>query len=87
MKQLGGGYATLPAPERKEQYRKYTTQLIESGALYYALDTPEELAAQREKPVHQISNATAGAMQMKTAHLYRVKRWNGRYRKVQQVIR
>ena len=45
----GGDHGPYRQSERKEQYRKYTTQLIESGRAYYAFDTQEELAAEREK--------------------------------------
>jgi len=35
--------------ERKELYRQYAMQLIESGLAYYAFDTPEELEAMRKR--------------------------------------
>ncbi|MBW6499385.1 MAG: glutamate--tRNA ligase [Bacteroidales bacterium] len=35
--------------ERKEIYRQYAMQLIESGRAYYAFDTPEELEAMRKR--------------------------------------
>ncbi len=35
--------------ERKELYRKYALQLIESGHAYYAFDTPAELEAMRKR--------------------------------------
>lgn len=35
--------------ERKEIYKKYAEQLVESGHAYYAFDTPEEIESLREK--------------------------------------
>lgn len=35
--------------ERKEMYRKYAEQLVQSGHAYYAFDTPEEIEALRER--------------------------------------
>ncbi|MCO6497332.1 MAG: glutamate--tRNA ligase [Chitinophagaceae bacterium] len=45
----GGEYGPYRQSERKEIYRKYAEQLIESGHAYYAFDTPEEIEALREK--------------------------------------
>lgn len=45
----GGDHGPYRQSERKELYQKYTTQLVEAGRAYYAFDTPEELAAQREQ--------------------------------------
>jgi len=39
----GGGFGPYRQSERKSQYRQYALQLVESGAAYYAFDTPEEL--------------------------------------------
>jgi glutamyl-tRNA synthetase len=39
----GGPHAPYRQSERKELYRKYADQLIESGDAYFAFDTPEEL--------------------------------------------
>ncbi len=39
----GGNYGPYKQSERKEIYKKYADQLIESGWAYYAFDTPEEL--------------------------------------------
>ena len=39
----GGPYAPYRQSERKELYRQYAEQLLESGHAYYAFDTPEEL--------------------------------------------
>jgi len=44
---IGGSFGPYRQSERKEIYRKYADQLIESGWAYYAFDTPEELEAIR----------------------------------------
>jgi glutamyl-tRNA synthetase len=43
----GGDYGPYKQSERKEMYKKYADQLIESGNAYYAFDTPEELTKVR----------------------------------------
>jgi glutamyl-tRNA synthetase len=43
----GGNYGPYRQSERKELYRKYAEQLVESGDAYYAFDTPEELDVKR----------------------------------------
>lgn len=45
----GGDYGPYRQSERKDRYRKYADQLIDSGHAYYAFDTPEELEAMRER--------------------------------------
>jgi glutamyl-tRNA synthetase len=45
----GGNYGPYKQSERKEIYRKYVDQLLNDGKAYIAFDTPEELAAAREK--------------------------------------
>lgn len=45
----GGGYGPYRQSDRKEIYWKYANELIEKGHAYYAFDTPDELAAMREK--------------------------------------
>jgi glutamyl-tRNA synthetase len=45
----GGDYGPYRQSERKEFYKKYSEQLIESGNAYYAFDTPGELDALRKK--------------------------------------
>lgn len=45
----GGNYGPYRQSERKEIYRKYALQMLEQGHAYYAFDSPEELAAQRDK--------------------------------------
>lgn len=44
---IGGPHAPYRQSERKEMYRQYALQLVESGRAYYAFDTPEELEAAR----------------------------------------
>lgn len=39
----GGPFAPYRQSERKEIYRQYAEQLLETGHAYYAFDTPEEL--------------------------------------------
>ena len=46
---VGGPHAPYRQSERKDIYRKYAQQLIDSGAAYYAFDTEEELDAMRER--------------------------------------
>ncbi len=43
-----GEYGPYRQSERKELYRQYADQLVESGNAYYAFDTPEELEEMRE---------------------------------------
>lgn len=45
---IGGAYGPYRQSERKSRYAGYALQMIESGAAYYAFDTPEELDAVRE---------------------------------------
>src|SRR5690606_34484939 len=45
---VGGPHAPYRQSERKENYRQYALQLIESGHAYYAFDTAEELEQQRK---------------------------------------
>jgi len=45
----GGSYGPYRQSERKENYRKYADQLLDSGWAYYAFDTPEELDGLRAK--------------------------------------
>lgn len=44
----GGEYGPYRQSERKELYKKYALQLVESGNAYYSFDTAEELDAQRK---------------------------------------
>jgi glutamyl-tRNA synthetase len=43
----GGPHAPYRQSERKEMYKQYAVQLIESGHAYYAFDTPEDLETMR----------------------------------------
>ncbi len=45
----GGAYGPYRQSERKALYKKYADQLVAQGDAYYAFDTPEELAAMRER--------------------------------------
>ena len=44
---FGGNYGPYRQSERRDIYKKYVTQLLESGKAYMAFDTPEELDAKR----------------------------------------
>ncbi|HJU45754.1 MAG TPA: glutamate--tRNA ligase [Chitinophagaceae bacterium] len=43
----GGSYGPYRQSERKDLYRQYAEQLVNSGRAYYAFDTPEELDKMR----------------------------------------
>ena len=45
----GGNYGPYRQSERRDIYRKYVDQLLESGHAYIAFDTPEELEAKRNE--------------------------------------
>lgn len=45
----GGQYGPYRQSERKEIYRQYALQLVESGNAYYSFDTPEELDEYRKE--------------------------------------
>lgn len=45
---IGGKYGPYRQSKRKELYKKYADQLVESGWAYYAFDTPEEVEALRK---------------------------------------
>lgn len=45
----GGPHAPYRQSERKETYKQFSDQLLESGHAYYAFDTPEELDEMRER--------------------------------------
>ncbi|MEE1091034.1 MAG: glutamate--tRNA ligase, partial [Paludibacteraceae bacterium] len=45
----GGNYGPYRQSERRDIYRKYVDQLLESGHAYIAFDTPEELDAKRNE--------------------------------------
>lgn len=46
---VGGPFAPYRQSERKEIYKQYAQQLIDSGSAYYAFDTEAELEAMRER--------------------------------------
>ncbi len=46
---VGGKYGPYRQSERKDIYRKYVNQLLESGRAYIAFDTPEELEIKRKE--------------------------------------
>ena len=46
---VGGPFAPYRQSERKDLYRKYAEQLVESGHAYYAFDTSAELDAMRRQ--------------------------------------
>lgn len=50
---IGGPHAPYRQSERKEIYKKYVQQLIDSGNAYYAFDTPEELEEMRNRMMAQ----------------------------------
>jgi len=47
----GGHYGPYRQSERKNIYRSYAEQLVQSGHAYYAFDTPEELDKMRHVPI------------------------------------
>ncbi|MEZ5012655.1 MAG: glutamate--tRNA ligase [Chitinophagales bacterium] len=57
--QQGGPYGPYRQSERKEMYREYAMQLIQSGHAYYAFDTPEELEEMRNRLTAQGNPAAA----------------------------
>lgn len=46
---VGGPHAPYRQSERKDIYKQYAQQLIDTGAAYYAFDTEQELEAMRER--------------------------------------
>ena len=46
--EVGGDYGPYFQSQRLELYNRHLQQLLDSGQAYYALETPEELAAMRE---------------------------------------
>ena len=46
--EVGGDYGPYFQSQRLDIYNRYLRQLLESGEAYYAMETPEELAAMRE---------------------------------------
>jgi glutamyl-tRNA synthetase len=68
---VGGEYAPYRQSDRKEMYKKYALQLLESGNAYYAFDTSEELDQMRKRLEEAKANNTAynaiSRMQMKNS--------------------
>lgn len=63
----GGAYGPYKQSERREIYKKYAQQLIDTGWAYYAFDTPAELDTLRsqyeaEKKMFAYSVATRGGL-------------------------
>ena len=60
---FGGNYGPYRQSERREIYKKYVDQLLESGHAYIAFDTPEELEAKRKAiPNFQYDASTRAQM-------------------------
>lgn len=60
---VGGAYAPYRQSDRKEIYRKYVDVLLDKGAAYIALDTPEELESKRAAVANfQYDASTRGGM-------------------------
>lgn len=63
---FGGNYGPYRQSERREIYKKYVNQLLDSGHAYIAFDTPEELDAKRKEiPNFQYDASTR--MQMRNS--------------------
>lgn len=59
----GGAYGPYKQSERREIYRQYVDQLLDSDKAYIAFDTPEELEkARQEIPNFQYDASTRGKM-------------------------
>ncbi|RLD47623.1 MAG: glutamate--tRNA ligase, partial [Bacteroidetes bacterium] len=61
----GGDYGPYRQSERKEMYRQYAEQLIQSGHAYYAFDTPEELNRIRKQFEEEKKTFTYDTVQRK----------------------
>lgn len=62
----GGAYGPYRQSERRDIYRTYVQQLLDSGRAYIAFDTPEELEARR-KAVDNFQYDASTRMQMRNA--------------------
>ena len=62
---MGGDFGPYKQSERKEMYRAYAEQLIESGNAYYAFDTGEELSKIRTDYESQKKTFTYNAEERK----------------------
>lgn len=59
----GGDFGPYKQSERRDIYRRYVKQLLDSGRAYYAFDTPEELESKRkEVPNFQYDASTRLSM-------------------------
>lgn len=63
---FGGDKGPYRQSERRDIYKKYVSQLIESGHAYIAFDTPEELAAKREE-IQNFQYDASTRMQMRNS--------------------
>ncbi|MBR1621052.1 MAG: glutamate--tRNA ligase, partial [Prevotella sp.] len=63
---FGGSHGPYRQSERREIYRKYVDQLLESGKAYIAFDTPEELEAKR-KEIENFQYDAKTRMQMRNS--------------------
>ena len=66
--ELGGEYGPYRQSERKDIYKKYADELLDTGNAYIAFDTPEELDALRnkyeaEKKTFTYNSAVRGELQ------------------------
>jgi len=60
---FGGDYGPYRQSERREIYKKYVDQLLQSGKAYIAFDTPEELESKRQEIQNfQYDSKTRGMM-------------------------
>ena len=60
---FGGDHGPYRQSERRDIYKKYVKQLLDSGKAYYAFDTPEELDAKRKEVQNfQYDASTRGMM-------------------------
>ena len=60
---FGGNYGPYRQSERRDIYKKYVQQLLDSGKAYIAFDTPEELDAKRKEIENfQYDNKTRSMM-------------------------
>lgn len=63
---FGGDKGPYRQSERREIYKQYVKQLIDSGHAYIAFDTPEELAAKREE-IQNFQYDASTRMQMRNS--------------------
>ena len=63
---VGGNYGPYRQSERKDIYIRYVQQLLDTGAAYYAFDTPEELEARR-KEIPNFQYDASNRMQMRNS--------------------